>query len=106
MGRIQGKSMSMIEQLRLWFSREESSLIALNLRATFSSGPEDRDPRSAWLDLDSEHRVGRLILWETGAAELSVGDVETGEMATEEHREITSTLGLQDAIQSLIAWVK
>jgi len=98
--------MNIIEELRLWFNEEESSLIAINLNPALEYSPADRDPRAAWLDLDSAHRVGRLILWETGAAELSVGDVTTGEVVVEEHREITSTVGLKDAVESLIAWVR
>ena len=98
--------MSIIEELCLWFNEKESSLISVNLNPALVKSPADGNTRAVWLDLDSAHRVGRLILWETGAAELSVGEVRTGEIVVEEHREITSIVGLTDAVESLIAWVR
>ncbi len=45
-------------------------------------------------------------MWDNGAAELTVGDRETGEIVVNEHRDIATSLGLDDAVESLIAWVR
>jgi len=54
--------------------------------------------------ITSPRRIGRLVIWNTGEAELSMGDVASATVA-EEHREITSEIGLRDATETLVAWL-
>jgi hypothetical protein len=44
------------------------------------------------------------VIWDTGEAELSMGDVASATV-TEEHREITSQIGLRDATETLVTWL-
>jgi hypothetical protein len=97
--------MSVLETFQARFNERKASLVADGLQPGFGYGPADYDPRAAWFDLDSEHRVGRLTVWDDGAAELTVGHIKAGEIIVSEHRDIATSLGLDDAVESLIAWV-
>jgi hypothetical protein len=55
------------------------------------------------VDFESATRAARLIVWADGQADLAVLDREKGEELLNEHREITSTVGLDDVESSVLA---
>lgn len=91
-------------QLRLWFSDRKAALVQAGYQADLVESPADREKRSVSITIDSPRRIGQFVLWSSGEAELSMGDVASGEV-TEEHREITSEIGLRDATMTLMAWL-
>ena len=95
---------SVLDALRAWFEARKSSLASDGYDAEFTESPPDRDKQSASVTVASARRIARLVIWDTGEAELSMGDVASP-VVTEEHREITSEIGLRDATQTLIAWL-
>jgi len=96
---------NMLTDLREWFDDRREKFADLGLQTTFAESPPDRAKRSASLMISSPFRVVQLVVWDTGEAELMLGDVGSGELL-EEHREITSHLGLQDATQTLLTWLE
>jgi len=95
---------SLLNDLRVWFDAQEISLIDNGYHAEFANSPSDRGKQSASVTITSAQRIGQLVIWDTGEAELSMGDVASA-LVAEEHREITSEIGLQDAIQTLTTWL-
>ena len=73
--------------------------IALELTMPESSGGKV----AARIDATSTRGFGQLIVWTTGEAELVIADVSSGRIAIDEHREITSEIGMKDAMQTLYA---
>jgi hypothetical protein len=94
-----------ISDLRTWFEERRSALADLGLNVDFKDSPSDRAKRSAALTVASSRRIGQLVVWESGEAELSFGDVESNDVV-EEHREITSQIGMRDATETLLAWLE
>ncbi len=94
-----------ISGLRTWFEDRRAALTDLGLKADFKDSPSGRAKRSAALTVASSQRIGQLVVWETGEAELSLGDVGSDELV-EEHREITSQIGIRDATETLMAWLR
>jgi hypothetical protein len=95
---------SVLDALRSWFDVHEASLAGDGYQVEFTESPPDRGKLSASVTITSPRRIGRLVIWNTGEAELSMGDVATATVA-EEHREITSEIGLRDATETLVAWL-
>jgi hypothetical protein len=95
---------SVLDALRAWFDAHESSLAADGYRVEFAESPPGRGKLSASVTVASARRIGRLVIWDTGEAELNMGDVASAAV-TEEHREITSEIGLRDATETLVAWL-
>ena len=94
----------MLEDLRTWFEAHKISLDRRGYLVEYAESPRDRSKRSASLTISSAGRIGRLVIWDTGEAELSMGDAGSGDVA-EDHREITSEVGLRDATETLLAWL-
>jgi hypothetical protein len=94
-----------ISDLRAWFEDRREALTDLGFKADFEDSPSDRAKRSAALTVASSRRIGPLVVWETGEAELSLGDVGTNDVV-EEHREITSQIGIRDATETLLGWLE
>jgi hypothetical protein len=94
-----------LTDLREWFDERNAGLAELGLQAEFAESPPDRVKRSASVMIASSSRVSQLVVWDTGEAELTLGDAGSDEVV-EEHREITSQIGLQDATQTLLAWLE
>ena len=94
-----------ISDLRTWFEDRRAALADLGLNADFKDSPSDRAKRSAALTIASSRRVGQLVIWDTGEAELSLADAASNDVV-EEHREITSQIGIRDATETLLAWLK
>lgn len=95
----------MIPELHQWFVEHQPELEKLGLTVTYEESAAHISKRSAWLDADSETRVGRLHVWQSGEAHLLVAEVATGGIVADENRQIETALGLEDAAQSLIAFV-
>jgi hypothetical protein len=95
---------SVLDDLRSWFEAHQNSLVADGYQAEFTESPADRGKLSASMTITSSRRIGRLVIWDTGEAELSMADVACATVA-EEHREITSEIGLRDATETLLAWL-
>lgn len=94
-----------LTDLRKWFDDRTAGLADLGFQTEFSESPPDRVKRSVSVMIASSSKIGQLILWDSGESELLLGDVGSGEVM-EEHREITSHIGLQDATQTLLAWLE
>lgn len=94
----------MLDDLRAWFDAHQKSLAGDGYQVEVTESPADRGKQSASMTITSAHRIGRIVLWDTGEAELSMADVASATVV-EEHREITSEIGLRDATESLLAWL-
>jgi hypothetical protein len=99
-----GRWSSVPIDLRAWFDARETSLLGDGYQAEFTESPPGRDKQSVSVTLTSAARIGQLVIWDTGEAELSMADAASGTVI-EEHREITSGIGLRDATEALIAWL-
>jgi len=98
------ESSSTLRRLRTWVDKHQSELVKLSYQIEFSESPADRAKKSALLTISSPCRLGQLVLWETGEATLSLGGISFSEVS-EQHRKITSQIGLIDAIETLMEWV-
>ncbi len=96
---------SVLDDLRAWFVTHEASLASDGYHVEFKESPLGRAKLSASVLLSSAERIAQLVIWETGEAELSMGDVSTGAVL-EEHREITSEIGLRDSAETMLAWLR
>ena len=47
--------------------------------------------------------LAQLLLWYTGELDLTIGNAETGDILLNEHREVTSKLGISDALVTIEA---
>lgn len=95
----------MLADLRAWVEGRSAGFADRGLQAEFTESPLDRAKRSASVMIASPSRISQLVVWNTGEAELTLGDVGS-DTVVEEHREITSQIGLQDATQTLLEWLK
>jgi hypothetical protein len=93
-----------LNDLQAWFASNKVVLANSGYQVEFTESPPHRAKSSASIAIASVRRIGQLTVWSTGEAELSMGDAGSGTVA-EEHREITSKIGLQDATETLVAWV-
>lgn len=93
-----------LSELQAWFASRKTALIDSGYLAEFAESPPNREKPSATITIASTRRIGQLTVWSTGEAELSMGDAGSGTVA-EEHREITSKIGLHDATETLVTWV-
>ncbi len=46
-------------------------------------------------------RLAELTVWDTGEADLVIGDLSNGALLLNEHREVTSRVGVADAIEAI-----
>jgi hypothetical protein len=98
------ESRYVLDQLRTWFADNNLALTASGYQLELTESPSDRNKQSVSVMIASDRRIAQLVVWDTGEAELSMGDVSSGNVE-EEHREITSSIGLLDATQTMIGWV-
>ncbi len=96
-------SINVLDVLSSWFHRRQPTYGALGISASITLGSEDRVPRSAWLDFETEERSARLIVWSNGQAELTVGDLVGRTILLDEHREIETEVGLNDAERTILS---
>jgi hypothetical protein len=93
------------DHLAQWLDRRTPTLEGLGLKVRLTWGPCHRDPAAAWLDIESATRSARLMLWSNGEADLVIGDFVKKEVLLEEHREIATEVGLEDAEATITTWL-
>jgi hypothetical protein len=93
-----------LEQVRSWAFNKADGFRDGGYTLELNDSPEDRNPRSIQVILDGGARVGELIVWGNGMAELSYGNFDEG-VITPEHRDIDSQADLDAALTALLAWM-
>jgi len=96
---------SMLELLTAWLARREAALTSVGITISITRGARDRNPASVWVDFATSNRSARLVLWDNGLADLTVGDFVRGEVLLDEHREITTDVGLDDVEATVVSWL-
>lgn len=71
--------------------------ITLELQTPSESG----EKTGVRLDASSGRGLAQLLLWNTGELDLTVGDPNTGDVLLNEHREVTSKLGISDVLDTI-----
>jgi hypothetical protein len=67
---------SILDTLREWFTKERAGLLTRGLTVQLGDPSDSRGNNpSICLDIDSASRLGQLILWSSGDAELQLADV-------------------------------
>jgi len=87
-----------------WLEQRLPALEVVVIAVSLTWGPEDGDPRSAWVDFETDQMSARLIVWDNGLADLTVGDLVEGEVPLEEHRQVHGSVGLDDVEATVRAW--
>jgi hypothetical protein len=96
---------AVLDELSQWVETHRASLTERGLLVAMDTSPEDERPkRSRWLDVEGPQRLGRLILWDTGEAELELAEVATGAVNAQ-HHQVDSTEDLVRALTILVDWV-
>lgn len=90
----------LLRAVKSWVTENASQLRADGLDVDLTESPEEYDPRSVQLILETDERLGELSVWSNGTAELQVAEVASGHVARE-HREITSHAGLLASLEAL-----
>jgi hypothetical protein len=75
--------------------------ITLDLQAPRESG----EKTGVRLDVSSARGLAQLLLWDTGELDLTVGDADTGDIFLKEDREVTSKIGIADALDTIEAYL-
>lgn len=69
-----------------------------------NESPIDWNPRSIQWILEAPDRLGQIILWDGGEAEIDLAVIDTGEIRAS-HRDIGSSAELEDVLTGLLRWV-
>ncbi|NPD25808.1 hypothetical protein D7Y27_16690 [Corallococcus sp. AB004] len=75
-----------LEAFHRWFSECGARLASPGVSIEFRE-VTNGDPRSARIDLESDSKLGRATVWETGLCDLELLDVETQEPLLYRHHE-------------------
>ena len=86
----------LLEHLQCWVDENAVEMAAKEMYASVTHGHADRDKLSAWIDIDSPTRLVRLIVWDSGEANLSVADMEDDDLVVDEQLEISSRFNRND----------
>jgi hypothetical protein len=93
---------TVLAQLEQWFEEHQEQLSARGLSASLARSPDDgRNKPSLCLNIDSDARLGQLLLWDGGEAEVQIADVASGEVV-QQHHDVTSRAELEAVLGSLL----
>ncbi|WP_163786847.1 immunity protein TriTu family protein [Myxococcus vastator] len=79
-------NMDLLEAFHQWFSEQRETLSNAGVAMEFVEGSSEDAP-SARVDLESDVRMGRATVWESGLCDLELLSVETGEQLLYRHHE-------------------
>ena len=87
--------------LTVQFEAAKTDLAASGILLELTDSDDGREKVASRWDATSRRALAQLVLWNTGEAALVIADLESGEVVVNEHREITSAVGLADAIETI-----
>jgi hypothetical protein len=79
------------------------SALPTGIAAALHEVGDGRSPRAARLDVESVTRVVQVTAWDTGEIDFVVGDLKSGDVLANEHREVTSELGIRELLRDVQA---
>ncbi len=83
--------MIVFEWLNNWFEDNKPALKEREITFSFSKLITDTDKPSQYVDIDTQTKMARVSLWETGECDFEIIKNETGENIFWENRIIKST---------------
>ncbi|MFF4078882.1 hypothetical protein ACFYZN_05705 [Streptomyces sp. NPDC001777] len=89
-----------LDALAAWHQREGQATRGVDVEIAFGRTQGDWVKRSAWIELESQGRLGELIIWSTGEAEYMVGK-ESG-VVVNEHHDLGSVEQLIELLDRLV----
>ena len=69
--------MNVFRWLKTWFEKNEQSLLRRNITFAFSEKTKTDNP-AQYVDIDTETRMARVTLWETGDCDFEILECENG----------------------------
>ena len=94
-------TMTMVDALADWVAAHQGEYPKTGVQMTLTMGHSNRPKKAAWLDFETPDTLARLIVWETGEADLEVGDVRTGQIAPA-HKDLRSAQELDEWIMEVL----
>jgi hypothetical protein len=91
--------------LARWLETNRAAFESAGVGLSVTVGPADHRPSAEWVDFETAQRSARLIVWSSGEAQLTMGDLATQEVVLDEPRDITGDIGLEDVRRTLMGWL-
>jgi hypothetical protein len=93
-----------LDDLRGWYTRLRAELDASRFEVGLQGPEAGRAKASACLSIDGPERLGALVVWESGEAQLQLGDVMSGQV-TDEALWLADAGQLAAAVRGMVTWV-
>lgn len=93
-----------LAELRVWYDRLLAELEGTRFEVTWQPPVPNRPKQSACLGLDGPDRLGALMVWDSGEAQLQLADAAGGEVS-DETLELTDERQLARSVARMKAWV-
>ncbi|WP_438871283.1 immunity protein TriTu family protein [Paractinoplanes tereljensis] len=94
------EKVELVAAVRRWLADRSQELSATGFVSELTESPEDRDPGSVWLVLESDSTIAEVIVWTNGLIDAKSINVETSEVV-EMHREVGETFQVIALIDKL-----
>lgn len=96
--------LEMLNALEDWLKEKEPELAGSGYQVRLTKSPPDRLNPSASLMIESAIRIGQLIVWASGEAQVGLAEIESGSVS-DEHKKISSVAELRETAESLLRWL-
>lgn len=93
--------LTLTQQLAQALESARTELESAGISVSTTASP-DAAIRTLRVDADSARGLAQVVLYDSGELDVVVGDASTGAVLLDEHREVTSRLGIADLIDTLI----
>lgn len=93
-----------VDELGGWYERLRAELDPARYSVEWQGPAQGRSPQAAVLNVDGPDRLAQLTVWDTGEAQLALGDVPSGEVS-DEHLRLADAAALAAAVSRMTGWV-
>ena len=85
-----------------WVTEHRLDFESRGIEVRLAIGPEDHNPNSMIVDLDSDAHSGRIVVWADGQTQLNSGNTKSKEVLLDEYRADIMDRGIEDAFESVL----
>jgi len=98
------KEINYLDLLHVWFDAKRTFLRSRSVDAEVELSERDGEAIAIRVILESKAKMGEIIVWDNGMAELQLGSVVTGEVTTKS-QSLSSGGELQSYEEQLLGWM-
>jgi hypothetical protein len=99
---IEVNTLDILNTFQIWFQEKRANLEALGYQLEINKSFIDKQIDFIRLDLDSDRKIARISLWNSGECQAEIIDVDSEKTLLDEHLDLNENINFDKAFENFL----